>query len=67
LDPEILIKAYENKQWDPQEVAVELLIAASINRNIIPVVYGYRFKASIITLFLGLLFIAIGEVIALIL
>jgi hypothetical protein len=67
LDPEILIKTYENKQWDPQEVAVELLIAASINRNIMPVIYGYRYKASIITLFLGSLFIAIGEVIALIL
>jgi hypothetical protein len=67
LDLETLIKAYENKQWDPQEVAVELLIAASINKNMIPGIYGHRVRASIITLFLGLLFIAIGEVIALIL
>ena len=66
VDPEILIKAYKNKQWDPQEVAVELLNAASFNANI-RVMYEDCIKASIITLFLGLLFITIGEVIALIL
>jgi len=50
-----------------EEVAVELLIAASINANMIRGIYGDRVRASIITLYLGLLFIAIGEVIALIL
>jgi len=66
VDPEILIKAYKNKQWDSQEVAVELLGAASFNANI-RVMYENCTKASIIALYLGLLFIAVGEVIALIL
>jgi len=66
VDPEILIKAYKNKQWDSQEVAIELLSAASFNANI-RVMYEDCIKASIIALYLGLLFITIGEVIALIL
>jgi flagellar biosynthesis regulator FlbT len=66
VDPELLIKAYENKQWDSRKVAVELLSAASFNANI-RVMYEDYVKTSIIALYLGLLFIAIGEVVALIL
>jgi hypothetical protein len=54
VDPEVLIKAYK-KQTTEFSGSLELLSVASINANI-HVLYEFHIKASIITLYLGLIY-----------